>query len=121
MKHLKRYNEGFIENLELDVNPIIDDINDILIELTDENDWDMDKGKHIPREGSWKVNVQAVGPLKDYNDKLGILITIGKSEGFIRKQSEEVSSRIDDYLKSLGYKNKRNNFDGYNLVLLYRV
>lgn len=85
----------FIEK-ELDAEPIIDTINDILIELTDENEWDMKGGDISTRYNGWKVNVQAVGPLKHAADKLGILITITKREGFIRKQSEEVSGRIDD-------------------------
>lgn len=128
MKYLKKYESYFgdtqmgrvLQEKEIDVQPIIDNINDILIDLTDENNWSISSGKYSVDDLGWKVSVKPVGPLNNINDKLGILIEISKSEGFIRKQSEEVYDRIDDYLKSLGYKNRLNQFDGYRLQLIYR-
>lgn len=112
--------QEYMKIVETEIEPIVDTINDILLDLTDENDWDM-KGSDISaRDNGWKVNVEGVGPLKNYQDKLGVLIQITKSEGFIRKQADEVSGRIDDYLKSLGYKLSVNKFDGYTLYLIYR-
>ena len=124
MKYLKRYesvnHHEFYQNLELDVNPIINTINDILLDITDGNEWDVTNGKFSPRSNSFKVDVKPIGPLKDYNDKLGILIEINKQDGFIRSQDYEVTSRINDYLKSEDYVKRGTRFDGYKLSIVYR-
>ncbi len=126
MKYLKSYKiyEDKFQKQEEEVQPIIDTINDILIELTDNNDWDIIKGHFSERSNSFKVDVKNIGPLKNKNDRLGILVSINKSDGFIRTQSEEVVNRINDYLGSFlsqeGYRNRGYNFDGYTLTITYR-
>lgn len=120
MKHLKTFNEstyqwpsGNIEKYEKDVFPIIDMVNDILLELTDEK-YDLPKER-------FRVKVEAIGPIHKYTDKLGIVIRIRRDDGFILKDIEEVVNRIDSYLESEGYhKSGRVSFDGYDYGMIYR-
>lgn len=122
MKYLDYFLERMLySHLESEVQPIIDEINDILLDLTDKNEWSI-RGAELTKttNSSFKVDVKPIGPLKNSGDKLGILVTINKPEGFIRGDSEEVISRVDDYLKPMGWIRRSTNFDGYTLSVIWR-
>lgn len=101
------------QKLETEVYPIIDTLNDIFLELTDDN-FDI-------KEKRFRVKIQPCGPLYNYNDKLSILIEILKPEGFLRKDVYPIMDRVDEYLTSEGYcKYGVDKFSGYAYSSVYR-
>lgn len=102
-----------IEDYEKQVFPLVDTVRDILVELSDEN-WDDPSNR-------FKVKVEAIGPLKNKMDKLGICINIHRGSGFIRKDVYPTLERVTSYLESEGYKKLGDDiFDGYNCCIIYR-
>ena len=117
MKYIKLYEvfaaEKPLSEYEDEVFPLIDTINDILLELSDEN-WDEQKDR-------FKFRVEAIGPIKSKDDKLGISLNIHRDSGFIRSDVYPIIDRITSYLNSEGYtKRGMDIFDGYNCNVIYR-
>lgn len=90
---------------------IVDTVNDILIELSDEN-WD----DSVDR---FKYRVTETSNQKGQN---GLSIDIHRETGFTRKDVYPTIDRITNYLKSEGYiRYGMDIFDGYNCNVFYRA
>ncbi len=102
MKHLKKY-KIFENHFDRDgVIETVQTIKDILLELSDDN-WDDSKNR-------FHTEVETM-PCRGM---LSIYVYINKPSGYIRKDLEDIISRLSAYLEPLGYEKKGSDrFDGY--------